>query len=58
VLLFYGFDVQLLHKVGPRRADVGSVAVISSVVNLDADVVVAGLICVAVVELALQKVLA
>jgi len=56
VLLFYSFDVQLFHKVGPRRPDVGSVAVISGVVNLDADVVVAGLICVTVVELALQKV--
>jgi hypothetical protein len=58
VLLFYGFNVQLLHKVGPRRPDVSSIAVISGVVNLNADVVVASLICVAVVELALQKVLA
>lgn len=50
--------MQLLYKVSPRCPDVGSIAVISGVVNLNADVVVASLICVAVVELALQKVLA
>ena len=52
--IFFGFDVRAVEEVEPCVSDVRRVAVVGGLVDEDAEVEVAGLVGVLVVELGLR----